>query len=295
MAIFQTLTTAGGATLEYLASGPPDAPVLLFQPGTPNSAVLFGCVVEPATKLGLRTVSYSRPGYGQSTPRPGRSVADAVTDIEAVLDAVGAEEFTTLGWSGGGPHALAAGARLPGRCRAVAVLAGVAPYPAHGIDFFTGMGEDNVAEFSAAIAGTAELTPLLETFAAGLATVTGPGVIEAMAGLLSSVDRAALTGEFAEEMAAALRRAVLNGIAGWRDDDLAFVKDWGFDLDRITAPVDVWQGRQDRMVPFEHGQWLAAEVPGAQAHLFATEGHLSMLSQLPDLLAELRRRAGWPG
>lgn len=292
MAIFETVTRADGAVLEYLTSGPPDGPVLLFQPGSPNAAVHFRCVVEPAAALGLRTVSYSRPGYGESTPRPGRSVADAVADIETVLDAVGAEKFVTVGWSGGGPHALAAGALLPQRCQAVAVLAGVAPYPAHGMNFFAGMGEDNVVEFSAAVAGAEHLDPLLQSLAAELATVTGAGVTEAMAGLLSPVDRAALTGEFADEMAAALRRAVLNGIAGWRDDDLAFVKDWGFDLGSITVPVDVWQGRKDRMVPFEHGQWLAAEMPTAQAHLFATEGHLSMLSQLPDLLAELVRRSG---
>jgi pimeloyl-ACP methyl ester carboxylesterase len=287
VATFSTVTTADGATLEYLISGPAGGPVLLFQPGTPNAAVLFGCVTGPAAELGLRTVSYSRPGYGQSTPRPGRSVADAVADIETVLDALGVEQFVTLGWSGGGPHALAAGALLPERCRAVAVLAGVAPYPARGIDFFAGMGQDNVREFGATLAGAGELSPLLESFAAELATVTGEGVTEAMAGLLSPVDRAALTGEFVDEMAGALRRAVLTGIAGWRDDDLAFVKDWGFDLGRISVPVDVWQGRQDRMVPFEHGQWLAAKVPGAQAHLFATEGHLSMLNQIPDLLAEL--------
>jgi pimeloyl-ACP methyl ester carboxylesterase len=291
VATFKTVPTADGGVLEYLVSGPPDGPVLLFQSGTPNAAVHFRCMVEPATGLGLRTVSYSRPGYGESTPRPGRSVADAVADIETVLDAVGADRFVTLGWSGGGPHALAAGALLPERCQAVAVLAGVAPYRAHGMDFFAGMGEDNVVEFSAAAAGADHLSPLLESFAAELATVTGDGVIEAMAGLLSAVDRAALTGEFADEMAAALRRAVLNGIAGWRDDDLAFVRDWGFDLGRLTVPVDIWQGRQDRMVPFEHGQWLAAAVPNAQAHLFATEGHLSMVSQLPRLLSQLARRA----
>jgi pimeloyl-ACP methyl ester carboxylesterase len=119
--------------------------------------------------------------------------------------------------------------------------------------------------------------------------VTGEGVIESMASVLSPVDRSALTGEFAEEMAAALRRAVSTGIAGWRDDDLAFVKDWGFNLDDISVPVDIWQGRQDRMVPFEHGQWLAAKVPNAQAHLFATEGHLSLVGRFPDLLAELVR------
>jgi pimeloyl-ACP methyl ester carboxylesterase len=289
VANFSTVTTADGAVLEYLVSGPPDGRTLLFQPGTPNPGAAFRAIVGPAEELGLRTVSYSRPGYGQSTPRPGRSVADAVADIETVLDAVGAQEFVTLGWSGGGPHALAAGALLPERCRAVAVLAGVAPYPAPGVDWFTGMGEGNIEEFGAALAGPAELDPLLESFAVELAEVTGAGVTEALASVLSPVDRAALTGEFAEEMAAALRRAVSSGIAGWRDDDLAFVKDWGFDLDQISVPVGIWQGRQDRMVPFEHGQWLAAKVPEAQAHLFATEGHLSIVGQLPDLLAELLR------
>ncbi|HEX8768639.1 MAG TPA: alpha/beta fold hydrolase, partial [Jatrophihabitans sp.] len=284
---FSTVTTADGAVLEYLVSGPPEGRTLLFQPGTPNAGAAFRAIVEPAADLGLRTVSYSRPGYGRSTPRPGRSVADAVPDMETVLDAVGAQEFVTLGWSGGGPHALAAGALLPERCQAVAVLAGVAPYPAPGIDWLTGMGEGNLEEFGAALAGPAELDALLESYAAELATVTGAGVIEAMASVLSPVDRAALSGEFAEEMAAALRRAVSSGIAGWRDDDLAFVKDWGFDLGRISVPVDIWQGRQDRMVPFEHGQWLAAKVPTAQAHLFATEGHLSMVNQMPDLLAAL--------
>jgi pimeloyl-ACP methyl ester carboxylesterase len=287
VANFETVTTADGAVLEYLVSGPPDGRTLLFQPGTPNAGAAFRAIVEPAAELGLRTVSYSRPGYGQSTPRPGRSVADAATDIETVLDAVGAREFVTLGWSGGGPHALATGALLPERCQAVAVLAGVAPYPAPGIDWFTGMGEGNIEEFGAALAGPEHLNPLLESFAAELADVTGAGVIEALASVLSPVDRAALTGEFADEMAQALRRAVSSGIAGWRDDDLAFVQDWGFDLGQLSVPVDIWQGRQDRMVPFEHGQWLAAKVPNAQAHLFATEGHLSILSQMPDLLAQL--------
>ena len=289
MADFQTVTAADGAVLEYLVSGPPEGRTLLFQPGTPNAGAAFRAIVEPAAERGLRTVSYSRPGYGQSTPRPGRTVADAATDIETVLDAVGAREFVTLGWSGGGPHALAAGALLPERCQAVAVLAGVAPYPAPGIDWFTGMGEGNIEEFGAALAGADELSALLESFAAELATVTGAGVTEALASVLSPVDRAALTGEFAEELAAAMRRAVASGIAGWRDDDLAFVKDWGFSLDQISVPVDIWQGRQDRMVPFEHGQWLAAKIPNAQAHLFATEGHLSMVNQIPDLLAELLR------
>jgi len=287
MADFQTVTTADGRVLEYLVSGPPDGQTLLFQHGTPGVGRLLPALVEPAERLGLRTVSYSRPGYGRSTPRPGRTVADVAGDIEVVLDAIGAERFVTVGWSGGGPHALAAGALLPERCQAVATLAGVAPYPAAGIDWFAGMDAGNVEEFNAALAGEPELTALLEKFAAELKAVTGADVAESLAGLLSPVDKAALTGEFAEEMAAGMRRAISTGIAGWRDDDLAFVADWGFDLAQISVPVEVWQGRQDRMVPFAHGQWLAAKMPSAQAHLFSTEGHLSIVNQLPELLAGL--------
>ena len=89
-----------------------------------------------------------------------------------------------------------------------------------------------------------------------------------------------------------MRRAVAHGIAGWRDDDLAFVQDWGFDPSQIQVPVAIWQGGQDRMVPFAHGQWLAAEIPTAQAHLYADEGHLSLIMQAERILADLIQLAG---
>jgi pimeloyl-ACP methyl ester carboxylesterase len=76
-------------------------------------------------------------------------------------------------------------------------------------------------------------------------------------------------------MARSLRRAVIHGIDGWRDDDLAFVRSWGFDL-ADTGPVAVWQGDQDRMVPFAHGVWMSEHLPHAKAHLLEGEGHLSV-------------------
>jgi len=81
------------------------------------------------------------------------------------------------------------------------------------------------------------------------------------------------------------------GIAGWRDDDLAFVKDWGFRPADITVPVSVWQGEQDRMVPFAHGQWLADAIPGARAHLHPDEGHISLASQAGSILTDLLDQA----
>jgi pimeloyl-ACP methyl ester carboxylesterase len=101
-----------------------------------------------------------------------------------------------------------------------------------------------------------------------------------------------LTGEFADTLAEGFRRSVSTGIAGWRDDDLAFTRSWGFDLDTIRRPVAVWQGGQDRMVPFSHGQWLAAHIPTARVHLYPDEGHLSLgvasLDRIVEDLARLR-------
>ena len=110
-------------------------------------------------------------------------------------------------------------------------------------------------------------------------------VAAAFGDLVSDVDKAALSGGYAEYMAVGLSRAVSTGIAGWRDDDIAFVTPWGFDLPSISTPVAVWQGAQDRMVPLAHGAWLATHIPGAESHLLPNEGHLSLaLNKIGDVL-----------
>jgi pimeloyl-ACP methyl ester carboxylesterase len=102
------------------------------------------------------------------------------------------------------------------------------------------------------------------------------------------VDRASLNGEFAEWMAASMRDALRDGYWGWFDDDMAFIKPWGFDLDSLRVPVHVWQGAHDRMVPFAHGEWLAAHIPTARPHLLPEHGHLTLaVDSLPWILDEL--------
>ena len=273
---FRHVELPDGRVLETVSGGPDNGMPLLFQNGTPTAAVLFGPMVEIAAERGLRTVMYSRPGYAGSTPHPGRTVADAAKDIGAVLDAIEADRFVTIGWSGGGPHALACAALLGDRCGAALSLAGVAPQGAERLDWLAGMGPENVEEFSLAVQGDAALTPWLEREALHLASVHGNDVAAALGGLVSDVDRASLTGEYAEYMASSLRRAVSRGIAGWRDDDLAFINPWGFELSAITRPVAIWQGGEDRMVPAAHGEWLARHIPGAEAHIHRDEGHLSL-------------------
>ena len=283
---------ADGRILEYLVEGPPDGVPLVMHHGTPSAAVRYAPMVEAATAQGLRLLLHSRPGYAGSTARPGRRVADVATDVVALLDAVGADSFVTAGWSGGGPHALACAALLPGRCRAAATIAGVAPYRAEGLDWLAGMGEENIAEFGAAAQGVPQLDAFLAQMAGDLADVRAEDVVAAFGDLLSEVDRTALVGGFADYLAESSRSAVSAGIDGWREDDLAFVADWGFRLDDLVVPVSIWQGDQDRMVPVAHGRWLSGHLAGAETHLLPGEGHLSITDNFATIVAGLARAAG---
>jgi len=222
-------------------------------------------------------------------PQPGRHVADAAADIAAMLDSRGITEFVTLGWSGGGPHALACAALLPGRCRAAVSMAGVAPYAADGLDWLAGMGEENRVEFGAALAGPDQLSEFMAAAEAEFARITPATVIEALGDLIADADKKALAGPMADYLAESARYAVSTGIAGWRDDDIAFITPWGFDPAAITVPVAIWQGDQDRMVPFAHGQWLSAHIPTAAAHFLPGDGHISLINDIDAILAGLTR------
>lgn len=284
-----------GREIDVLTTGSDDGFPLVVHEGTPVGLVLNNRLAAAAADRGLRIVLMARPGYEGSTARPGRRVAAVAADVAAVLDALGGDTFVSIGFSGGGPHSLACAALLPGRCLAAASVAGAAPYGAEGLDFLAGMGQENIEEFSLAVQGEHALTPFLEKEAVALREITGEQIVAALGGLISGADADVLTGKFADDLAAGLRGAVREGIAGWRDDDLAFVADWGFDLDALASRVTIWQGDQDRMVPFAHGQWLAEHIPSARAHLEPGAGHLTMTVSMSDrILDDLLDLAGVP-
>ena len=272
-----SLPLEDGRSLDVAVAGSDGDTPLVFHHGTPASRVLFEPMVETAVAHGLRFVTYSRPGYGGSSRVEGRSVGDCAADAARIVDHLGGGRFFTAGWSGGGPHALACAALLPERVIACSTIAGVAPYEAAGLDWLAGMGNENIEEFGAAIEGPEALRVLLERDAPELVEVTPDQIADALGDLIPDVDRASLTGAFAAFMADGVHEALRSGSWGWFDDDVAFVHLWGFDLSDIRSPVTVWQGAQDRMVPFAHGEWLAAHIPAASAQLFEGEGHLSLI------------------
>jgi pimeloyl-ACP methyl ester carboxylesterase len=284
-----------GRTLTAHETGDPTGELVLVHHGTPGSGGLAPWWAADAAARGIRLVGYDRPGYGGSGRHVGRTVADAAADATAIADALGVDRFHTWGASGGGPHALACAALLPDRVVAAATLASVAPWDAYGLDWLDGMGEDNLDEFGHAADGEHALRPYLATQSGLLRSVTAAQLAVAMRTLLPPADVAVLTGAFAEY----LRDNILAGLAvgeeGWLDDDLAFTADWGFDPAEIRVPVLVVQGRQDLMVPFAHGTWLAAHIPGCTARLSDTDGHLTLSADLGPvhdwLLGHQRHRA----
>lgn len=292
------LTARDGRALEVVVHSPGSAagPAVVFCHGTPGAAHEYAPAVAAATERGLRWVSFARPGYAGSDRRPGRSVADVADDVADIADHLDLERFIALGWSGGGPHALACGARLAPRCAAVGLIASVAPYDgaaAAGLDWLDGMGPENHKEFGAAHAGEEPLRAYLDAERPALAQVTGPQVAEAFGGLVGPADVAVLTGDFADDVARSFRTGLAPGVDGWADDDLAFTRDWGFALADVRAPVSLWQGDDDRMVPFAHGPFLAARLPDVRPHLLPGEGHLSIsLGMFDQILAETAELGG---
>ena len=268
-----TLRTSDGRTLAYVVRGAGDGVPLILCHGTPGSRYARHPDEGIYERHGVRAVVYDRPGYGRSDPKPGRSVADAAADVEAIADDFGFERFAVVGGSGGGPHALACGALLGARIVRVGALVTPAPSDTRDFDFFDGLADLNVKEFSAALEGREAIEAYLQPFVDTLRR-EADAVIDEIATELPEVDRA-----FAarEDFRAAMRRsfveAVRQGMRGWADDDLAFAKSWGFQPEDVTAEVRVWQGELDVLAPRSHGEYVASRLPNARFELLQGAGH----------------------
>lgn len=266
----------GQRELEVRVSGPAGGQLLVWHHGTPGGANQMRFLARAVHARGWRLATLARPGYGTSTRLPGRTVADVVPDVSAVLDHLEADTALVGGASGGGPHSLACAALLADRVRAALAVCCPAPYEAEDLDFLAGMGQDNIDEFGLALQGEQALRPYIDKQLPDLAGATPEQLVEHMSSLLPEVDRACLTGEVGADFAAAMNDVGRGGPDGWIDDDLAFTRPWGFDLDQVQAPVSLWQGDLDLMVPFAHGRWLAPRIPGVRPHLESGQGHLSI-------------------
>ncbi|HEY6377714.1 MAG TPA: alpha/beta fold hydrolase [Candidatus Dormibacteraeota bacterium] len=276
------LTLGDGRTLHTYDTGGAGATgrlTVFWHHGTPNLGAPPKPLFPEAARLGIRWVSYDRPGYGGSTPDPGRDVASAARCVSSIADALGIDQFAVMGHSGGGPHALACGALLPERVLGVVSMAGMAPFGAEGLDWFAGMAASGVASLRAATEGRAAK----EQYEASGAEYDME---------FTPADRAALSGEWSW-LAEVVGPALKAGPGGLIDDDLAYVAPWGFDPAQATAPVLLLHGGRDRIVPSAHSEWLARRCPSAELRLSADDGHVSVLNSATAAMGWLRGHAGY--
>jgi pimeloyl-ACP methyl ester carboxylesterase len=251
---------ADGRNLHAYSRGDGDL-VVMWHHGTPNIGPPPAPLFAAADRLGIRFISYDRPGYGGSTPRPGRDIGSAAADAAAVADALGVGEFAVMAHSGGGPCALACAALLGDRVTAAVAISCLAPFDADGLDWFAGIGPAGTAGLRAAVAGRAAKEAHEKADSA-------PDFLPA--------DWAALEGKWGW-FGSVVEPAVAAGPGPLIDDDLSYVNPWGFDPVAITARTLLAHGTGDLVVPAAHSSWLAARIPGSTLRLVQGEGHISVL------------------
>jgi pimeloyl-ACP methyl ester carboxylesterase len=258
--------------------------------GTPNSRLQYGPDIDAARKHGIRMITYDRPGYGESTAQPGRTIADCAKDARAISTALGIDRMLTWGISGGGPHVLACAALLPDLVPAAASLASPAPWGADGLDWLDGMGELNADDYRLMARDRVAARAKLETDRVEMLAANAEQVQEIIKTLVSPADAAVFTPELAQHFVASGIAGLAPGGEGWWEDGVADMEPWGFALSDISIPVLLLHGRQDRFVPFGHGAWLATQIPGVEARLTDDDGHITLtvhhLGEVYDWLLE---------
>lgn len=280
----ERVRTPSGRVLSVDVVGDPRGyPVFLLH-GTPGSRIgpiPRGMLLH---HLGVRLFSFDRPGYGGSQRLPGRRVADVAADVEAIANAYRIDRFAVVGRSGGGPHALACSALLPGRITRAAVLVSLAPPQAEGLDWFEGMTASNISDFTAAIGGDSDVSSRL-TAAAEEIRANPERLLLRLQSDLPDCDRriigdARIRPMLIRSYAEALRVSA----GGWIDDVLALCTPWGFDPAMVTVPVLLWHGHADKFTPINHALWLANTIPDATVILDPSAAHFGALDVLPDIL-----------
>lgn len=277
-----TATVGGGRTLAYTDIGEVSWPCVFFFHGAPMSRLHLAYVESAFVAEGVRVVSPDRPGYGGSSPQPGRSMADWPTDVAALADALGVNRFLVAGHSSGGPYAVACAALLRERVVAGVVLGGV-----------TDMGWPGAwpeyVESERALMGlpdeTAAIAWCTQRFGAdgsGFHKASDFAFAEPDVGLFSDVQAGPV-------LMSAVAEAFRQGVVGYAQDVLVQGRPWPFDPAAIVAPFRIVHGELDTLMPLAHSRHTAAMIPGAALHVLSGHGHMTTLSELPRIASALGR------
>lgn len=280
--------TADGRTLAWSEVGDPTGAPAVWCHGGLSGRTDASWAAAGAIAAGVRLITIDRPGIGESTRDRGRTVAGWADDVAHVTDAIGLPRFCVVGWSAGGPHALACAARLPERVLATATIGSMEPVRDRAARRALGLRVDRM------LIPLARHAPWLARGVLAASSRMSPERQKrVLLRALADADRTVLEPLPAEEVVGSTLRAAEAGTAGIMDDYRAFgAPGWGFDLDRIAGPVRCWQGADDAAVPVAIGRRLAGAIPRAELELVPDAGHFLVAEHGAAVLSRLLADAG---
>jgi len=275
------ITLASGRRVGMAQFGDPTGAAVIWCHGGLSSRIDAALAGGAAASSGIRLIALDRPGIGRSSLLAGEEMLRWPGIVAECADHLGLETFGVAGWSAGGAYALACAYLLPERVGAVATIAGMYPVT------------DPARRRELGLALDRRLIWLSRTAPRAAGLMLRP-LRRAPDGLLwraarrtgGPAERAALSSDTRPTVIRMLREATRQGTAGVVADYRSFGSNWGFEPAMVTAPVTVWQGEADSLLPIGHAERLAAElsagslerVPGAGHYLHATHGHSIMAS-----------------
>ncbi|KXJ86966.1 Alpha/Beta hydrolase protein [Microdochium bolleyi] len=318
-----TFRLPSGRVLGYAEYGNPSGTPLFVLHGFPSSRLEAGPLAAIARSLDIRVIALDRPGFGLSTPQPGRTILDFTTDMGDFARAMHIPRFAVGGFSGGGPYALACAYAFPRSTLGAVGLFASGPPWVSAADADDGVGTVRMMSWPRrvmrimALHWPSGLRVLLNGVMGTLRWLSGTGVVvRKTEEWLAAQDRERErhpTGKDsdANEPAGSLtegqkssvsdRRVALLRILDepFRQGSWATVQEtkplteptWGFPFESVPhhsdRPVRIWHGAKDVNAPIGAIRYLAERVPGAVLTEYPDDTHYTMGLRFEGALREL--------
>jgi pimeloyl-ACP methyl ester carboxylesterase len=278
-----------GRNLTYAEYGDPSGFPVLVMHGSPGSRITRHPDDAATARLGVRVIIPDRPGIGGSDYVPARSIIDRVDDVLTLVNALGIDRFAVLGWSAGGPYALASAIREPERVQAIGVVCGFAPMDRPGAT--QGMSTEMRLFIPIVRRMPWLLKPIVASAAKQWARDPEKAFRKQFATGMSTADEAVLSDSairaVMQEGAAEAMRGGGPGAA--LEVRLLFARPWGFNLEDIKKNVWLWYGGADSMVPLQVSAYLARKLPVNDLTVYPDEGHMLFFTRWAEMLGTLAR------
>lgn len=276
------LTLPDGRQVEYLENEIASNRAIVFHHGSPMEMNFWSSTLVQLSSIGVRAIAFTRPGYGRSSRLPDRDILDGNADLTILLNHLGITRFASIGWSAGGPPALASG--LLDGCASIAAIACPAPFNAVDLDFYSGMGEDFANECSATVISVGAAFEYKQAAMAPVANYIAQDLISALTPRAQIPQYAFDYKIMAQELHDSLMRGLEPDAMAYAEDDRAWLKPWGFNTEEIDAEVHVWLGRNDVFIPASHGEWLSRHLKHPTLHLLDDQDHISIWAEQKQLI-----------